>query len=93
MKKNASQSQGNLASLIPLTQGQCSDLAEDLRLGRGSEADPTSYMFPLDLAEEDLKTGHRDAKDAMAPATVLTDNEFLLQAFGHSRASYRLLRH
>lgn len=66
-----------------MTQGQCSDL-EDLRLGAGvggdddSEADSESYAFPLDLTEGDLKTGHRDAKGPMAPATVLTDNEFLL---------------
>lgn len=43
-----------------------------------SEADSKSYAFPLDFTERDLKTGHRDAKGPMAPATVLTDNKFLL---------------
>lgn len=61
-----------------MTQGQCSDLEDLHEGGGGSEADSESYAFPLDLMEGDLKTGHRDAKGPMAPATVLTDNEFLL---------------
>lgn len=65
-----------------MTQGQCSDLEVLHGGGWGesgvSEADSKSYAFPLDFTERDLKTGHRDAKGPMAPATVLTDNKFLL---------------
>lgn len=89
-KKNASQSRGNLASLIPLYRWPGRRPAP----GEGQWGWPHQLHVSSGPREEgDLKTGHRDAKDAMAPATVLTDNEFLLQAFGHSRASYRLLRH